>query len=639
MTDALQAESVSRRYGPVTAVQDLSVTIAKGEVFGLLGPDGAGKTTCLQMFAAILDPSAGRISVLGRDTVKEAAWVTGRIGYMSQAFSLYGRLTVDENLEFFADLHGVADQARRERRARLLEFAHLEEHLERPARFLSGGMQKKLALCCALIHEPELLVLDEPTTGVDPVSRREFWSILYRAVNAGTTIIVSTSYMDEAERCTRVALLHAGRVVASDTPERLRRDLPGRMLRLKAEPLRSAQAILQRALPEARAYVFGERLHVHLPQEAVPPESLRSVLAAGGARLDEIREIEPGLEDVFVARIGSPADGPAPAPFPWAAPEEPAPSIEARELTMRFGTFTAVDSVSLSVRRGEVFGLLGPNGSGKTTIVRILCGLLIPAAGVARIAGHAVGPEPQAIKSRIGYMSQTFSLYQDLSVVDNLDFFAGAYGLSGPRRAARRAWALALAGLEGQEQRMTRSLSGGLKQRLALACAVMHEPQVLFLDEPTAGVDPLSRRRFWELIYRLSEQGVTVLVTTHYMDEAEHCHTLGLLYRGRLIALGSPQELRSGMRAGEMLELECDRPMQALSLFEEGDGRRASLFGNRLHLLVDDAAAATPSVLARLRKAGHQVRGIERVSLSIEDVFITFIGMEESRQAPALQSL
>ena len=247
------------------------------------------------------------------------------------------------------------------------------------------------------------------------------------------------------------------------------------------------------------------------------------------------------------------------------------------------------------------------------------------------VAGHLLGEDPQTVKSRIGYMSQRFSLYNDMTVLENLAYFAGIYGVPRISFATRREWALALAGLNGQEKRLAGSLSGGMKQRLALVCAVLHEPEVLFLDEPTAGVDPLSRRRFWDLIYNLSEQGITVFVTTHYMDEAEHCHRLGLLYDGRLIALGSPEELRSGMRAGEMLELECDRPINALALFQETEGIRASLFGDRLHLLVDDAEAARPQVVARLERAGHPIRRVERVPLSIEDVFITFIDMEQGR--------
>lgn len=625
----IEAEGLGRRYGQRAVLRGLDLKIRRGEVFGLLGSDGAGKTTTLQMLAGILDPSEGNATVLGYDSVREAAQITARIGYMSQIFSLYGRLTVDENLDFFAALHRVPESARAERKVRLLAFAHLERHRDRLARFLSGGMQKKLALCCALIHAPPLLILDEPTTGVDPVSRREFWNILYQALIEGTTIVVSTPYMDEAERCTRVALLHDGRLIACDVPGRLRAGLPGKMVELVAHPQRRALAVLQRVLPQAAPYVFGERLHLRLPEGGGDEGGWRAALAREEVQLETIRPIAPSLEDVFVALLPSAAAAPPVAVE--VAPGAAGPAIVVQELSMRFGKFTAVDRVSFAVQRGEIFGLLGPNGSGKTTTIKMLCGLLAPSAGRATVAGVELGADTRALRSRIGYMSQRFSLYEDMSVGENLDFFAGVYQVPRAQLAARRDWALQLAGLRGEEGRLTRALSGGLKQRLALACAVLHEPQVLFLDEPTAGVDPLSRRRFWELIGEIAERGVSVLVTTHYMDEAEHCHTLGLLYNGRLIALGSPQELRAGMRAGEMLELECDQPIPALALFRDDPGAQASFFGDRLHLRVDDAAAARPHLLARLEQAGHHVQRIETVPYGIEDVFITFIQMEQAR--------
>ncbi|MEW5756315.1 MAG: ATP-binding cassette domain-containing protein [Pseudomonadota bacterium] len=630
----IQTEGLAKHYGARVAVQALSFSINQGEVFGLLGSDGAGKTTTLQMLSAILDPTHGRATVLGRDTVREAAQVTARLGYMSQTFSLYGRLSVDENLEFFADLHRVPETVRRERKQQLLEFARLHEHRDRAARQLSGGMQKKLALCCALIHQPELLILDEPTTGVDPVSRREFWNILYKALAEGITIVVSTPYMDEAERCTRVALLDQGRLIACDAPARLRAEMPGQMLELTARPQRQALARLQQALPQARPYVFGDRIHLHLESHDENKDAnqfaVNELLQPHGIEIEHVRTVAPSLEDVFVTRLTQAVAAPV-SPVAVAAANRDEIVVEAVDLTLRFGRFTAVDKVSFSVRRGEIFGFLGPNGSGKTTTIRILCGLLAPSSGEARVAGHVVGRDTQAVKSRIGYMSQRFSLYEDMTVSENIEFFAGAYGVPREKLAVRRDWALELAGLHGQETMLTRSLSGGVKQRLALACAVLHEPEVIFLDEPTAGVDPLSRRRFWELIYSLSDQGVTVFVTTHYMDEAEHCHTLGLLYYGRLIALDSPDALRSGMRAGEILELECDQPIAALSIFRETEGIRPSFFGDRLHLLVDDAEEARPRIIEHLQRAGHHVHRVERVPLSIEDVFIAFIEMEQTR--------
>lgn len=629
----IEAKRLTKRYRDRIAVDGLSLNVQKGEIFGLIGSDGAGKTTTLQMLCGILDPTQGRAEVFGYDTVRDAAEVTSRIGYMSQTFSLYGRLSVEENLAFFADLHRVPEGVREERTSRLLEFARLWPHRERPASDLSGGMQKKLALCTALIHQPDLLVLDEPTTGVDPVSRREFWEILYRALAEGATIVVSTPYMDEAERCTRVALLHEGRLIACDAPTGLRGQLPGLMLEVSADPQRRALSILEEAFPRARPYLFGEQIHLHLEEGTGDADALRGLLERREVSVREIRTVRPGLEDVFVARLSEGAPAPAVPIFSETERDRTGVAVEAVDLTMRFGAFTAVDRLSFSVRRGEIFGFLGPNGSGKTTTIRLLCGLLTPTSGQAVVAGRTVGKENQAVKSRVGYMSQRFSLYQDMTVRENIDFFSGAYGVPRAQRPARRDWALTLAGLKGEERRMTRDLSGGMKQRLALACAVLHEPEVVFLDEPTAGVDPLSRRRFWDLIYSLSDQGITVFVTTHYMDEAEHCHTLGLLYYGRLIAIGSPGELRSGMRAGEVLETECDQPIRALALFQGVAGIRPSFFGDRLHLLVDDAEAARPWIVDRLQREGHRIHRVERVPLSIEDVFIAMIEMEQARLA------
>jgi ABC-2 type transport system ATP-binding protein len=437
----IEADGLTRRFGGRTAVQGLSLAVQRGEVFGLLGSDGAGKTTTLQMLAAILDPGAGRATVLGFDTVRQAAAITARIGYMSQTFSLYGRLTVEENLDFFAELHRVPEAEKRARKAQLLDFARLGAHRERTARYLSGGMQKKLALCCALIHQPKLLLLDEPTTGVDPVSRREFWNILYRALTGGTTIVVSTPYMDEAERCTRVALLHDGRLIACNAPGRLRAEMPGIMLEIEAYPQRQALAILRQALPEARPYVFGERIHLYWPREE-GAAAVRSLLEQGRVTVEQVRPVTPSLEDVFVTRLAESVEA-IPALPPSGPAEKPAGlAVEAVDLSVRFGAFTAVDRVSFSVRHGEIFGFLGPNGSGKTTVIRMLCGLLAPTSGRAIVAGHELGKEPQAVKSRIGYMSQRFSLYEDMTVAENIAFFAGAYGVPNAALPACRERAL-----------------------------------------------------------------------------------------------------------------------------------------------------------------------------------------------------
>jgi ABC-2 type transport system ATP-binding protein len=510
-------------------------------------------------------------------------------------------------------------------------------------------MKKKLALACALVYSPPVLFLDEPTTGVDPVSRRDFWLLLNDFLAQGVTIFVSTPYMDEAERFHRVALMHQGQVVACDTPAALKASLPGEMLDLLAEPQRPAVARLRADPRVSHVQVFGERVHLFVNDSTQDLPALESDLQVAGLQLSDARRAAPGLEDVFVARLQKQTDGgqrttagggelasvvrpPSPAHdsgYRWRG----SVAVSVSGLTKRFGGFTAVDNVSFDVRQGEIFGFLGPNGSGKTTTIRMLCGLLAPSAGTGTVGGSDIVREPGRIKPEIGYMSQKFSLYPDLTVDENLEFYGGVYGLPAARLASRKRWALEMAGLAGRERALARALSGGWKQRLALGCAILHEPRVLFLDEPTSGVDPMSRRAFWDLIYDLAGQGVTVFVTTHYMDEAEHCSTLGLIYNGRQIALGSPASLRAGMRAGEMLEVACSEPLRALRTVEAMGGvLSAGLYGDQIHVLVEDASRLAADIQHRLAAEGHPAQRVAPIPFSLEDLFVTFIEMEESRR-------
>ena len=570
----IEAQGVGRRFGRRLALSGIDLRVAPGEIVGLVGPDGAGKTTLLQILAAILDPSEGRCRVLGFDTVREAAAVTARIAYMAQGFTLYGRLTVDENLTFAARVRGVPDAVFAERRQRLLAMAGLLPLGERPEEKLSGGMRKKLALCTNLIHEPPLLLLDEPSLGVDPLSRRELWHILHDFRRQGATILFSTSYMDEAEYCDRVAMLDGGRLIALATPAELRARGANAVFRVRSrDPARIDAAL--RAAPSVRGVQWrADEIRFQLrPGRALPAE-LRAELG----RLGELQHAPPSIEDVFaLLASGDPVSDSAeparPPPARATLPDRAGPAIECDRLTRRFDRFLAVDAVSLSFRPGEIFGLLGPNGAGKTTLIRMLCGLLPPSEGSARVAGVDVGAEPQRLRQRIGYMSQRFSLYPDLTVGENLAFFASAYGLR--RREAREAiaWAAAMTGLAGLEQEDVQSLSGALRQRLALACAVLHRPLVLFLDEPTSGVDPLSRYRFWHLVHDLADAGMAVLVSTHYPEEARYCHGLGFMAEGRLIAAGTYPALRAELTPGveDSVEavfiafIERDRAQQAAS--------------------------------------------------------------------------
>ena len=641
---AIRTRGLRRSYGKVEAVRDVDLEIRRGEIFGIVGPDGAGKTTLIQMLCGILDPTAGSASVLGFDTVREAARLGERVGYMSQVFSLYGTLSVAENIRFFADLRFIPEQARRERTEKLLRFSRLEPFVDRLARQLSGGMQKKLALATTLVHDPEMLFLDEPTTGVDPVSRRDFWEIVFDFLRAGVTVFVATPYLDEAERCQRVALMHEGRILAVDTPAALRRSLGGQMLDIATpEPQRLVEVL--RGRPEVRdVQIFGRAVHALLAEPAAQ-DRVEAALRDAQIPVQGLRPIEPSLEDVFITLIGGQQAAapsvPAPViargavPGPAAAPAVVAPSadqphaVEVQELTRRFGSFVAVDKLSFTIHPGEVFGFLGPNGSGKSTTIRMLTGILSPSAGTGRVGGFDIAHEASRIKPVLGYMSQRFSLYNDLTAGENLDFFAGIYGVPAAERAERKRAALAMVGLFGRDDVRTGSLSGGWKQRLALAAAIMHRPRIVMLDEPTSGVDPLSRRVFWDLIFDLARSGVTILVTTHYMDEAERCDRIALIARGKMLALGSPVDLKAQV-GGRMMEVAVREPFVAMRAARGGPGvRQASLYGSNLHVLLEPDTA--PEALRDyLVAAGHAVESFGPVPLSMEDVFTTLV----ERSAP-----
>lgn len=558
----MRARGLHRKFGALTAVNNLDLELNRSEIFGLVGPDGAGKTTVMRLLCGILDPSAGEATVAGFDVFRRPEEVKRRIGYMPQRFSLYGDLTVAENICFYAGIYHVSRVERLRREKELLEFSRLGPFRHRLAQDLSGGMKQKLALICTLIHTPEVLFLDEPTTGVDPLSRRDFWKILYALPGEGVAVFVSTPYMDEAERCDRVALMDQGRVLQSGTPASLKEGMHGDMLEVTAQPQRHAGEVMS-ALPQVRSVqIFGDRLHVGVDDAGQVQEQLPAVLEKNGIRLAGVRRISPGLEDVFVSMVTAPGvDGTRGGSLTTnnqlvlrsstaAEGRQPATglgertAVTVKDLVKTFGNFKAVDRISFTVPRGEIFGFLGPNGAGKSTTIRMLCGIIEPTSGQGSVAGFDIFRQPEQIKQHIGYMSQKFSLYNDLTVEENIEFYADIYGVSLQRLAERRSWILEMAGLKERRHSLTGELSAGWKQRLALGCAMVHEPEILFLDEPTAGVDPLSRRAFWDLIYDTAERGVTVFVTTHYMDEAEHCNRIGLIYGGRLISLGSPAEIK-----------------------------------------------------------------------------------------------
>jgi ABC-2 type transport system ATP-binding protein len=628
---AIEARELTKRFGELTAVDKLDLRVSPGEIFGLVGPDGAGKTTVMRMMSAIMAPTAGHATVAGHDVIRDGGRAKDQLAYMSQRFGLYPDLTVSENIDCYADLYGVARRGRAKRVTELLDFSNMGPFRKRRAGALSGGMKQKLQLICALVHTPRVLLLDEPTNGVDPVSRRDFWRILYEMQAQGVAILVSTAYLDEAERCTRIGLLDHGRLLATGSPQEVKALMTQQIVAITSPEARRISRLLEDHLAPGSVAIFGNSVHIVCDEPGEVRGQAAELLAAEGLTPDSIREVPPSLEDVFVNMLGEQRQqqtsaGTALADTYADAAGGDSTAVRVEQLTRRFGSFVAVDNVSFEVPRGQIFGFLGPNGAGKSTTIRMLCGLLAPSDGGGTVAGYDVRTQPEQIKQHIGYMSQRFSLYEDLTVEENIEFYGGVYGLDRRRLEQRKLWALEMAQLTGHRRSLTSLLSTGWKQRLALACAVLHEPPVVFLDEPTSGVDPLSRRSFWELIYAMAERGVTVFVTTHYMEEAEYCDKLGLIYRGRLAALGTPQELKSTGISAQILDLRCPLPQQVLESVQKLPAvSGAALFGEGIHFVAEDAAAAKVELQELLARFSLAEVKIEPVSPSIEDVFVSLI--------------
>ena len=538
----------SFRDGVPPALDHLDTKVAGGAVTGLAGPDGAGKTTLMRLLAGLLLPSAGNIRVLGFDPVTQPEEIRARIGYMPQRFGLYEDLNVIQNLRLYAELRGVVGEEREASFERLLTFTDLKRFQGRKAGALSGGMKQKLGLACALVSKPELLLLDEPSVGVDPISRRDLWKMVQDLIGEGIGVIWSTAYLDEVELCDAVILLHEGKKVFDGPPKELTDRVRFRTFQLRVASNR--RKILAEAL-RSPAVVDG----------VVQGDHIRVVLKDGSAQdgierfADDrrLRPVAPRFEDAFVDTLGGlPKEESLVASTMPHLHHDGGSVIDAHDLTKRFGKFVATDHVTFSVNRSEIFGLLGPNGAGKSTTFKMLCGLLKPSSGTARIAGIDFRKSGSAARNRIGYMAQKFSLYGDLTVQQNLDFFSGVYGLQGNRKSSAIDRMIHAFGLESYLGSASGQLPLGFKQRLAMACALMHEPDVLFLDEPTSGVDPITRRQFWLHINGLVDKGVTVMVTTHFMDEAEYCDRIGLVYRGKLIALDTPDALKGSVRSSDL---------------------------------------------------------------------------------------
>ncbi|WP_323373190.1 ATP-binding cassette domain-containing protein [Marinicella gelatinilytica] len=542
---AVMIEDVVKRFGEVQALNGFSAEIQYGRLTGLVGPDGAGKTTLMRIMTGLLVPNSGRVTLAGFDVVDDNEAIHIVSGYMPQRFGLYEDLSVMENMRLYAQLRGMDADQHGDIFDSLLDFTRLGPFTKRLAGKLSGGMKQKLGLACALMAKPKVLLLDEPSVGVDPVSRQDLWRMVQELTDDGMAVVWSTAYLDEAERCQSVLLLNEGKLEFNGPPQELTDQIKERSYRLEQVGT-ERRAVLSKALNLASVgdgVIQGDAVRVVLREDANTRE-IKALADDVGASLTLV---QPRFEDAFIDLLGGGPGGTSALAERIDAVELGSDvAVSCRNLTKRFGDFTATDDVSFEVQKGEIFGLLGPNGAGKSTTFKMLCGLFKPTEGEAQVVGHDLRYATGSAKSQLGYMAQKFSLYGLLSVQQNLEFSAGVYGLEGDIKRQRIDEMINTFDLSQYLSTSPDSLPLGYKQRLALACALMHRPPVLFLDEPTSGVDPITRREFWTHINGLARKGVTIMVTTHFMDEAEYCDRVAMMYRARLIALDTPDALKQG---------------------------------------------------------------------------------------------
>ncbi|AMP90617.1 ATP-binding cassette domain-containing protein [Legionella pneumophila] len=534
------------------ALDNVSATIFEGQITGLVGPDGAGKSTLMRLICSLMMPTQGTITVDNLNTQTDSEKIHAITGYMPQKFGLYEDLTIIENLRLYAELRNLHGEKREEQFRTLLKFTALEPFQKRLAGNLSGGMKQKLGLACALMGEPKLLLLDEPSVGVDPISRRELWTMVQGLLGKGMGVVWSTAYLDEAEKCDQILLLNAGKPIYHGKPGDFLQKTKDRTFQICGVSLLNRRQALMNALntPEViDGVIQGKNIRIVISDKKIKP-SLDGITREPGVTF---QDVEPRFEDAFIDSLKTKISGRSLlAEHITEKPHSDKPIIEARSLTKRFGSFTAVSNNEFTIKRGEIFGLLGPNGAGKSTTFKMMCGLLQPTQGQAFVMGLDLKTSSSEARSRIGYMAQKFSLYSHLDALQNMRFFSGLYGLSGKRQDAQINSMIEIFDLKKHLKQNSGELPLGFKQRLALACAVMHEPDVLFLDEPTSGVDPLTRREFWTHINGMVNKGVTVMVTTHFMDEAEYCDRIALIYRGKNIATGTPDDLKDKVRSSTL---------------------------------------------------------------------------------------
>lgn len=621
----VQVNDLRKSYGKTEALKGVSFQIYPGEIFGIVGPDGAGKTSMFHLMGGILNATSGDITVLGekaRDTRLE-------IGYLTQIFSLYLDLSINENIEYVAGLRQVNKKDLQERREKYLKLMDLDRFSKRLAGQLSGGMKQKLALCCALIARPKLLLLDEPTTGVDPVSRREFWDLLASITQEGVTVAVATPYMDEAERCHRLILLHDGEIQDEGSPQELKDKLKLKRLELRSDNIEQLKNLLHVAVDKKEhefsdIQEFGDRIDVLVDDMEQAQKSIETL--AAGLNLS-ISQQEPTLENVFVSKLKNKELQSAPVSFPFVKKDFSSgdTAINANHIFKEFGAFTAVKDVSLQIDYGHIYGLLGANGAGKTTTIKMLCGLLSPTRGEMSLGGEKGNLRSSQLRKKLGYMSQKFTLYDDLTILENLDFYCGVYCVPQELKRKRLSWVLENTGLLGEENRLTGNLPGGWKQRLAFGASVMHQPEVLFLDEPTSGVDPLARRQMWQLIRDFAKQGTAILVTTHFLEEAEHCSELGFMVAGELVAQGAPGQIKAE-QPGSLIELKFNHNQTAYNVLKmKLESWRVSIFADSVHLVLDNPQAELDEIIQFCNEQNIECLSNRRLPFSLEDAFIGIV--------------
>ncbi|MEH2106143.1 ATP-binding cassette domain-containing protein [Nostoc sp.] len=645
--EAIAVRGLYKYYGQLAAVRGVDFTVNQGEMFGLIGPDGAGKTSTFHVLSGVMAPSAGEVQIFGQ-SARDTRLNTG---YLTQQFSLYLDLTIDENLRYAAGLRQVPEELLQARRNKYLRLMNLDKFGDRLAGQLSGGMKQKLALCCALVSQPRILLLDEPTTGIDPVSRREFWDTLAALSAEGMTIVVATPYLDEAERCHRIALMYSGQIQEIGSPEALRSSLGLHRLEVHTSNLELAEQVLLQSQTSniVDVQTFGDRLDVLVEDVTLGETQVKELLQNSV----NVESAAPTLENLFVTRLRQQGLAPSYYSFPRSrlrgmgsrgAGEQGSRgdkedkgdktkystsssnlAIFARNLSRVFGNFQAVKSVNVEVRYGEIFGLLGANGAGKTTTIKMLCGLLAASGGKIALGGETGNLRSAKLRQRIGYMSQKFTLYDDLTILENLEFYSGVYGIPPKLRREKIDWVIATCGLKGQENTIAGQLPGGWKQRVAFGASVMHEPDILFLDEPTSGVDPLARRQFWKLINDFARNGTAILVTTHYLEEAEQCNRMSFMVAGETVAEGSPSQIKAS-QPGQLIEIIVQQNQAASDLLKQHlEPWRVAIFANSLHIVLDRPDEEVPQLLQLLESQDFTVQSLRPIPFSLEDAFIGIV--------------